>query len=68
MLVESANVWVGGVGGAEKVTFLLQLSDGVCEAGGVVGDMTGGYVFVRGYLDDSSQLGLPRTGRERRLK
>ena len=43
-------MWVGGVGGAEKVTFLLQLSDGVCEAGGVVGDVTGGDGFVRGYL------------------
>ena len=46
MLVESAYVGVGGVRGAEKVTLLLELSDGVCEARGEIRDVTGGNELV----------------------
>ena len=68
VLVESAYVGVGGVGGAECVAFPDETFGCVGEVRGEVGDITGGdETFGSGY-EDMAQLGLPRAGREGRFK
>ena len=59
VLVESAYVGVGGIGGAELVTLPDELFGRVCEVGDMVGDVTGGDVSLGSRGEDTAQLGSP---------
>ena len=68
VLVESADVRIGGIGGAELVTLPYELFYVVGEVRDGIGDVSGGDIYFGGCLKNFSQLGLPRASRDRWLE